>query len=91
MSETAISSAPGNLRNRIRMSTTLEAGSLLEQLRAAYQGLGREERQQVKSFMLTLSQHQRLTVPERQPQSSFRARRYRVNSRADVMKCGNQD
>ena len=73
MSETAIvSSAPGNPRNGIRMSTTLETGSLLEQLRAAYQGLDREERQQVKSLMLTLSE-QRLTVTERQPQSPFRA------------------
>ena len=56
MSETAIvSSAPGDLHDRVRMSTTSEGGSLLEQLRAAYQGLGCEERQQVKSLMLTLS------------------------------------
>ncbi len=37
------------------MSTTPENGSLLEQLRAAYQGLGREEQRQVKSLLLTLS------------------------------------
>ena len=56
MSETAIvSSAPGDLHDGVRMSTTPEGGRLLEQLRAAYQGLGREERQQVKSLMLTLS------------------------------------
>jgi hypothetical protein len=36
-------------------STTAEGGSLLEELRAAYQMLGREERQQIKSLMLTLS------------------------------------
>ena len=56
MRETAIAnSAPGDLHNGVRMSTTSERGSLLEQLRAAYQGLGREERQQVKSLLLTLS------------------------------------
>jgi hypothetical protein len=93
MNETAIvSSASGDLRNGIRVSKTLEAGSLLEQLRAAYQGLGREERQKVKSLMLTLSEHQRLTVPERQAQPCFRVRQtYRVNSRGDVVECGNQD
>jgi len=75
MSERAIvSSAPGNLRNGTRVSTTLEAGSLLEQLRAAYQGLGREERQQVTSLMVTLSEHQRLTGPERQLNRPVRAR-----------------
>jgi hypothetical protein len=56
MSETAIvSSAPDDLHDGVRMSTTSERGSLLQQLRAAYQGLGREERLQVKSLMLTLS------------------------------------
>ena len=56
MRETSIvSSAPGDLHNGVRMSTTSEGGSLLDQLRASYQGLGREERQQVKSLLLTLS------------------------------------
>ena len=56
ISETAtVSSAPGNLGNGIRMSTTSEGDGLLEELRAAYQGLGREERQQVKTLMLTLA------------------------------------
>ena len=32
-----------------------EEGSLLEELRAAYQGLGRKERQQVNSILLTLA------------------------------------
>jgi hypothetical protein len=36
-------------------STTAEGGGLLEELRAAYQMLGREERQQIKSLMVTLS------------------------------------
>jgi hypothetical protein len=58
MRETAIvSSAPGDLHNGVRMSTTSEGSSLLEQLRAAYQGLGREERQQVKNLLLTLSRN----------------------------------
>ena len=61
MSETAIvSSAPGDLHNGVRMSTTSEGGGLLQQLRAAYQGLRREERQQVKSFMLMLSRNSNL-------------------------------
>jgi len=61
MSETAIvSNAPGDLNDRIRMSTTSEGGCLLQQLRAAYQGLRREERQQVKSFALTLSTNSNL-------------------------------
>ena len=56
MSETAIvSSAPGDLHDGVRMSTTSEEGALLEQLRAAYQGLGREEQRQVKSLLVTLS------------------------------------
>ena len=56
MRETPIvSSAPGDLHDGVRMSTTPENGSLLEQLRAAYQGLGREEQRQVKSLLLTLS------------------------------------
>jgi hypothetical protein len=56
ISETEIvHGAPGNLYNGIRMSTTSKGGSLLEELRAAYQALGREEQQQVKSLMLTLS------------------------------------
>ena len=56
MSETAIvNSAPGNLHNGIRMSAMSEEGSLLEELRTAYQELGCNERQQVKSFLLTLS------------------------------------
>jgi hypothetical protein len=56
MSETAfVSSAPGELHGGVRMSTTPEGGSLLQQLRAAYQGLGREEQRQVKSLLVTLS------------------------------------
>lgn len=37
------------------MSTTAEAARLLEELRAAYQRLGREERQKTKSLTLTFS------------------------------------
>jgi len=44
----------GNLHNRIRMSAMSEEGSLLEELRTAYRGLGRKERQQVKTLLLTL-------------------------------------
>ena len=56
MRETAIvSGAPGDLHGGVRVSTTPEGGSLLEQLRAAYQGLGREEQSQVKSLLMTLS------------------------------------
>ena len=56
MSETQIvSSAPGNLDNGIRMSTTSEEGSFLEELHTAYQGLGHKERQQVKTLLLTLA------------------------------------
>ncbi len=56
MSETAIViSAPDDLHNGVRMSTTPEGGSLLEQLRAAYRGLGREEQLQVKSLLRMLS------------------------------------
>ena len=56
MSETAIvSSAPGDLHDGVRMSTTPEGSSLLEQLRVAYQGLGRGEQRQVKSLLVTLS------------------------------------
>ena len=67
MSETAIvSSAPGDLHDGVRMSTTPEAGSLLEQLRAAYQGLGREEQRQVKSLLVTLSRSNGFTAVERE-------------------------
>jgi hypothetical protein len=56
MRETAIViSAPGDLHDAVQMPTTPEGGSLLEQLRAAYLGLGREERQQVKSLLVMLS------------------------------------
>jgi hypothetical protein len=56
MSETTIvGSAPGDLHDGARMSRTPEGGSLLEQLRAAYQGLGREEQRQVKGLLVTLS------------------------------------
>ncbi len=52
MSQTAIvSTAPGDLDDGVRMSTTQEEASLLEQLRAAYQGLGRQEQRQVKSLL----------------------------------------
>jgi hypothetical protein len=36
------------------MSSMSEKGSLLEELRTAYRGLGRKERQQVKTLLLTL-------------------------------------
>ena len=39
----------------VLMSTTPEGDSLLEQLRAAYQGLSREEQRQVKRLLVTLS------------------------------------
>jgi hypothetical protein len=56
MSETAIVKHVSRaVHNRIRMSTKAEAGNLLEELRKAYQSLAREERQQIKAFMLTLS------------------------------------
>ena len=38
-----------------------EEGSLLEELRTAYRGLGRKERQQVKTLLLTLGELQRFT------------------------------
>ena len=44
-----------SVHNRIRMCTTEEADRLLDALRAAYQRLGREERQKIKSLMLTFS------------------------------------
>ena len=52
---TIATDAPRAVHNRIQMSTTAEAARLLEELRAAYQRLGREERRQVKSLMLTFS------------------------------------
>jgi len=45
------------VHNRIQMSTTAEAARLLEELRAAYQRLGLEQRQQIKSLMLTFSKN----------------------------------
>jgi|HubBroStandDraft_6_1064221.scaffolds.fasta_scaffold166666_3 hypothetical protein len=50
-----VSDAPRAVDNRIPTSTIAEGRRLLEELRAAYQMLGREERQQVKSLMVTLS------------------------------------
>jgi hypothetical protein len=56
MSKTAVvPEAPRAVQYGIRMSTTAEAGRLLEELRAAYQTLGREERQQIRSLMVSLS------------------------------------
>jgi hypothetical protein len=56
MSKTAIvPDAPRAVHNGIRISTTAEGGRSLEELRAAYQMLGREERQQIKSLTVTLS------------------------------------
>ena len=56
MSKRAIvTSAPGAVHNRTRVCTTAEARGLLEGLRTAYQRLGREERQYIKSLVLTLS------------------------------------
>lgn len=56
MSKTATDgSASGNLSSGIPKSKTSEEDHLLEELRAAYQGLGREERQHFKNLMLTLS------------------------------------
>ena len=56
MNKTAIvRDARRTVHNRIRMSTRAKARRLLEELRAAYQKLGREERQQIKSLLLTLS------------------------------------
>jgi hypothetical protein len=53
MSETPIgSTATGNSCNRL---WTSGGNSLLEELRAEYQGPSHEERQQIKSVMLTLS------------------------------------
>jgi hypothetical protein len=43
------------VHNRIDRSTTAEAARLLEELRTAYQRLGLEERQQIKSLMLEIS------------------------------------
>jgi hypothetical protein len=39
------------------MSTTAEAARLLEELRAAYQRLGLEQQQQIKSLMLKFSKN----------------------------------
>jgi len=59
ISETpTVSSAPRNVYNGIRKSTTSD-GDLLEELRVAYQPLRREERQQVKNLLLTLSRSSR--------------------------------
>lgn len=68
MSKTAIvPGVPGNVHNEIRLSTTAEGGSLLEELRAAYQSLKPEERQEIKVFMSDLAKEQwRLTVQERE-------------------------
>jgi hypothetical protein len=56
MSQTAIvTNASRAVPNGIRLSTKAEPGRLLEELREAYQSLAREEQQQIKSFMLTLS------------------------------------
>jgi hypothetical protein len=55
MRETAIVISAPDLHDAVQMPTTPEGSSLLEQLRAAYLGLGREERQQVKSLLVTLS------------------------------------
>jgi PHP family Zn ribbon phosphoesterase len=52
---TIVTEALRTVHNRIRMSTTAEATRLLEELRAAYQRLAREERQKIKSLMLTFS------------------------------------
>jgi hypothetical protein len=56
MSETAIvTHASRAVHKGIRMSTKAEGGNLLQELRKAYQSLAREERQQIKGFLLTLS------------------------------------
>jgi len=56
MSKTAsVTHASRAVHNGIRMSTKAEGGNLLEELREAYQSLAREERQQIKGFILTLS------------------------------------
>jgi hypothetical protein len=75
MSETAtVSSAPGNVCNEIGKSTTSE-GDLLEELRVAYQRLRREERQQVKNFLLTLSRSSRHLTERRQNDGKSRNHR----------------
>jgi len=45
------------VHNRIQMSTTPEAARLLDELRAAYQRLGLEQRQQIKDVMLEFSKN----------------------------------
>jgi len=45
------------VHNRIQMSTTAEAARLLDELRAAYQRLGLEQRQQIKNLMLEFSKN----------------------------------
>ena len=71
MSETAIvGDASRAVHNGIRMSTKAEPERLLKELREAYQSLAREERQQIKRFMLRLSKSNgRFSVPEREQQS----------------------
>src|SRR5215469_18355015 len=54
---TIATDAPRAVHNRIQMSTTAEAARLLEELRAAYQRLGLEQQQQIKSLMLTFSKN----------------------------------
>jgi hypothetical protein len=64
----------GNLHNGIRRSAMSEEGSLLEELRTAYRGLGRKERQQVKTLLLTLGRATAIYRERRQPQSCLCAR-----------------
>ena len=56
MSETAIITDTSRaVHHGIGMSAKAEGGSLLEELREAYQSLAREERLQIKVLMLTLA------------------------------------
>ena len=45
------------VHNRVQMATTAEAARLLDELRAAYQRLGLEQRQQIKDLMLEFSKN----------------------------------
>ena len=60
LSKTAIVPVvPGNVHDGIPLSTTAKGGSLLEELRAAYQSLNPAERQEIKAFMSGLAEEQR--------------------------------
>jgi hypothetical protein len=55
---TIVTDVSHDVHDRIQMCTTAEAARLLEELRAAYQRLGLEQRQQIKSLLLKFSKNE---------------------------------